>query len=263
MPKGASKDPGQDVVVDETVDAAKGYRTAASGLVAALALAPLVTVLGSLVALPDDHEWSKATVIVAGVLIVVSVLTGLYLSVWLRLPVELQDTDTAIKDFPMSRIPWLRYSTFAELRSGQKDLVDRHPRSADENLDLQGHNQTIAAVYRLATASVLGQRIRSTRVIVGTGVAVLAGVAAVVALILAPQPTEESQEIRLVSVTLKDPAVKRFGCSAKTFTALRVSGTDDEPQVVPLSVTCKSGLLKLKTEKKATATVADVKPAGD
>jgi hypothetical protein len=69
--------------------------------------------------------------------------------------------------------------------------------------------------------------------------------------------------VTVLTVKLNPEGKAAFHCATATFTALRVGGTDEEPQVVPLSTSCVAGsLLQLKVGAKETASNADaVEPA--
>ena len=261
---GSGSDPAAEVLVDEAANAAQGYRTAGKVVTAFLAAAPLATVITGLLKLPEGSEWNTDTLRLAGFLIVLSVIAGLLVSVSLTAPVELSDADPRVAGFNMARVPAVRLSSFGDLREQHLNLLARSPRSADEESDLKLHEAAIRDVYRLATADELRNRVYAIwPTWLGTLIAIVAGVAAVMALLLAPTPKEETVPTKVVSVTLTDTAMAKFGCETTSFKALRIGGTSAKPQVVPLGAECDARVLVLTVKGKApTATdVTDVTPA--
>jgi hypothetical protein len=256
-----STDPAADVLVEEAAHAAGSYRTAGNVVVGFLAAAPLAATITGILKLPEDSDWEAWMLWVAAALVVVAVLVGLAISIWLRAPVKLSDTHPTVTGFDVTRVAGVPVSSFAELRAQHLNLLSLTNPSAAERRDLERHEAAIRHVYRLATADELRNRVFSVWTALATIAAVACGAAAVVVLLLAPD-AKSPPSPRLVSVTLTGAAQRSFGCSRATFTALRIGGTDEKPQVVTLSDVCSRGrLLELSLEAKPTARrVEDVGP---
>ena len=259
-----STDPAADVLVEEAVHAAGGYRTAGNVVVAFLAAAPLAAAITGILKLPDGSDWEAPMLVFAAGLVIVAVLAGLVTSVWLRAPVELKDTHPRIANFDLVRVPGIPLGTFAELRGQHLNLLSLDSPDAGQKRDLERHEAAIRNVYRLATADELRDRVYSGATVFMTIAAVTCGVAAVVVLLLAPE-SKSPPGPRLVSVTLSGPAMRSFGCSSARFLALRTGGTDEKPQVVTLDGVCTRGrLLELALEAEPTAkSVTNVSPVKD
>jgi hypothetical protein len=244
----APTDAAGDALVEDAVSAAAGYRKVGDLLVAFLTAAPAATVLTGLVALPDGSEWDEELLAVGLGLAGIAVCVGLAVAAWLRSPVALTDTSSEVTKFTMARVLG-GTGTYSDLTTNIVDLLGLNTRTTDQETELKNSMAQRLAVYRLATADALADRVKSFWVIAGMLVAIAAGLSAIGVLAVAPKPTSAGGT-DIVAVTLTPEGQAVFDCDADSFIAIRVGGGEDDPEVVPLGVECTAGAaLALSLEK--------------
>lgn len=259
---GTASDPAADVVVDDALHAATAYRNVGQVFVAVLTAIPTATLITGAVKVPDDGTWDTHDLVLGLVLAGIALVAGMAAVVWIRLPAKLTDDD--LKDFDMGRVLGARSPTYKDLLDGIDQLLQKAPadRTQTDKDDLAGHLQVRQNVYRLATADALAARVTAFRLWAFVVIAIAASLAATGFLAVAPHKQTPAEPVSVVSVELTQGGVAAFGCGKAKFAAIKIGGTDDEPEVIPIGATCTKGnLLKLKVGHDASAAAADpVKP---
>jgi hypothetical protein len=236
----------EDVLSTEVVGSADSYRKQGQIFVSALAAIPTATLITTLIRAPGDaglEEWKLA---VGLSLAAVALAIGVWLALWLRAPVEI--SRQTLKDFPMHRVVGTGQRSYGEVLTRINELREKLA-EADHKLPNEERRYravlaTLRSVQLLATADALRSRVTDKKTqLLAAGALVAAG-GAVFFLASTPKPKapETAAAAPVVKVTLTEAGVKTLGCSKPTFDALKIGGTETEPQVVPLGqVTCTAG----------------------
>lgn len=265
MPDEESKKPEAppDPVADEMVHSAVSYRRLGQLYITFLAGIPGVTLLSSVIRAPGEAGFDASKLIAGLVLVAVAVAVGLALVAWLRAPVELEDKD--LTNFQMSRILGTRHGTYPSLIQHIKTLANTVDLSSASRTNLENAIEVRQRAFQLKAADVLRNRVLSP-VTAGLLALSLAAVTAGIAfLALAPEEKGDAEPSpTLLEVTLTPEGQQAFGCPEKRLVGLRVGGTEDAPQVVPLGVDCTRGellALTVGTEKKHATSAKPVEAA--
>lgn len=259
-PKTEDATPGAaaDTLTKEVVGSADSYRRLGEIFVSALAAIPTATLLTTLIRAPGDaglHDWKLALGLA---LAAIALVLGVLLSVWLRTPTEIGRQ--ALQEFDMSRIVGTSQPTYERLLARIEQLEDKLATATDAerpatDRHLRAVLATLRNVHLIAIADALRKRVLSTTTQGLAGSALITAAAAVFFLATAPKPKAAEATATgpsVVSVALTSDGAKKLGCSKAKFSALRLGGSDTEPQVVPLGrVTCTAGpYLTLKVAEK-------------
>ncbi|MDP8908557.1 MAG: hypothetical protein M3N47_05455 [Chloroflexota bacterium] len=249
-----------EVLTTEVIGSTESYRRLGEVLVSVLAALPSATLLTSLIRAPGDAGLDETKLIAGVVCAAIAVATGVALAIWLRSPVTVNAQELKNEDF--KQLVLTSQDNYDELLERIKeagvDINDAETES--ERTKAQGQMKALLATLRrlqlVATATKLRKRVFDWRTI-ALALGSLAFAAAAIALLaLAPKPKAADAATTVVEVRLTAEGARLLKCPTSDFKALRVGGTDDVPQVVPLNIECKAGaLLELKTAAKAGTTL--------
>jgi hypothetical protein len=249
------------------VDAsARGYRLAAGSALAFLAGVPAAIGVTSFITHKGEIDWTKAAVGIG--FVVLAVFSG----VWLILRVKSPPDEPAGQELDDANLatyeggPDVTYATLTKrLEQLQDGLNDEEDAKEKQRLK-DSYIATSAAQGRLR-AYVKGAKLHEQIFSRWTGVALVLSVvfAAVGCFLLAvahKPETAAASTVKVVAVTLTAPQAKTLGCPKTKFTALRVGGTDKQPQVLPLGISCTTGAylkLNVGASKPTAQQISDVK----
>lgn len=253
-----------ELLTAEVTGSADSYQKTGQIFISVLAALPGVALLTSLVRAPGEAGLDEKALIFGVLAAVVAVGFGVALALRLRAPVTVAAAE--LERFDLRRILATNQEDYRgllrridQLGDQVASITDPEERKPYERR-LDAVLQTLRRVHLVATADELRRRVHARETIALAGAALLAAAVAVVGLALAPKPkADPATSPSLVQVALTEDGATRLGCSTRSFTALRLGGTDDAPQVLPLGVTCTAGrLLDLKVaEKDGLATTVE------
>jgi hypothetical protein len=267
-PAAATTPTTEDVLTTEVVGSAESYRKQGQIFVSALAAIPAATLLTSLIRAPGDsglEDWKLAL----GLTFAAAALAlGVWLALHLRAPVEI--SREALMNFPMHRIVGTGQEGYEELLTRinqlRETLADAGDKLPAEERRFHAVLATLRSVHLLATADALRRRVTDKTTLGLAGVSLALAAAAVFFLATAPKPKAAEKAAggpAVVKVALTPAAVTQLGCPKSTFNALKLGGSETEPQVIPLGgVKCAAGdYLTFAIKKAPAAEVTAVKPA--
>jgi hypothetical protein len=253
-----------DPVADDAVASVQSYRRLGQVFVTFLAGIPGATLLAGIIKAPGENGFDATKLVVGLILVAIAVALGLVLVTWLRAPVELQDDD--LTGFEMGRILGARHSTYDSLLAHIRTLANTANLNSASRADLANSMSVRRQVFRLAAANKMRGRVISWRtgLLVGLALAFITGGVALLALAPKPKAEEKKAAVSVVMVELTSAGKTAFGCTDASFPGLRIGGTDEAPEVVPLGTTCTKGsvlALTVGAESKSATSVKTVTAA--
>lgn len=276
--KPAEKEPGSAAVPDdlltaEIVGSADSYRRLGEIFVSVLAFLPTAALVTSLIKAPGEEGLDETKLALGLACAVLAVAFGVAVAVAVRAPVELNGKD--LEDFDMATLVGSNqrdYSSVLRRIDQVGDSLAGELTAAQRQRDeaqLKALTSTLRRVHLVATARALKKRFSDPRLIALAALALVFAAASVGLLALAPKPkaAEAAAGPTVVKVKLTEKGKQTLGCPTTSFSGLKVGGTDDEPQLVPLRIECTAGdLLNVKvaekdglaTEVKATDAASEV-----
>jgi hypothetical protein len=251
-------------VVDDAVGSVASYRRLGQVYVTLLAGIPGATLLAGIIKAPGENGFDAWDLVIGLVLVAIAVALGLTLVTWLRAPIELKDGD--LEGFEMARILGARHAKYNDLLGHIQRLANTANLSSAARADLANSAKVRRQVFQLAAADRMRSRVLNwkTALLVGSSLAFITAGVALLALAPKPKTSGDKSAVSVVTVKLTPAGKKAFGCSTEDFSALRIGGTDDAPQVVPLGTTCTKGsllALTVGTEKKSATSAKTVTAA--
>jgi len=251
-----------DLLTTEIVGSGEAYRRVGEIFVSVLAALPAAAFVTSLIKAPGETGLEEGWLMGGLAAAVAAVGFGIIVALRVRAPVELSKSE--LENFPMQTIIGTNQPTYDRLLERIDQLGDALAAAEGEaqkkrvERRLNAAVATLRRVHLVATAKELKKRSLDELTIGCTAAALIAAGFAAFALALAPKPkpSEPGPAATVVDVTLTPDGAKSLGCPTDVFAALKVGGTETEPQVVPLGgVDCEAGdLLKLKVaEEEGTA----------
>jgi hypothetical protein len=265
-PAAAAEPAATEVLTTEIIGSAESYRRVGEVFVSVLAALPSLTLLTSLIRAPGDAGLDEVRLVAGVVCAALAVLCGVTLTIRLRAPVTAGRTELAALDF--RELVLTNQDSYEELLERIDEVGDAIADSRTTAAERKRHQAQLTALLAtlrqaqlLVTAKKLRQRVLD-RMTIGLALASLGFVTAAIAfLALAPKPEAAATAgTTVVQVELTSQGAKLLGCP-RSFSALRVGGTDDAPQVVPLGVSCKAGQLIELVVAERTGTASKVAPA--
>jgi hypothetical protein len=257
-----------DVLTTEVIGSADSYRRVGEVFVSALAAIPAATLLTSLIRAPGDAGLSEWKLILGVLLAALAVAFGVALAVWLRTPVTV--TTAELQEQSFSELVLTNQDDFDELVLRIDEVESAIGDATTETARLREQRQlaaliaTLRRVQLVVTAKKLRERVTDWKTIALALLSLGCAAAAVAFLALAPKPkADAAPATTVVKVELTPDGAQLLGCPSSTFNGLKIGGTDDAPQVVPLGVTCTAGaLLELTVaDKTGTAKVSAIEAA--
>jgi hypothetical protein len=255
----ASKSVPDDVLTTEIVGSAEAYRRLGEIFISLLTAIPGAALIASLISGPGDAGFDKDHLALGLGFAVAAIGLGLVVALMIRGPVEIGRA--TLDGFDMSKIVGTNQRSYEELlkriRQMSTKLADTDEENERETVERQLNAlvATLRRVHLVATARELRKRATDGLTILLTGLALVAAACATYNLALATK-TDAAPGTAVVSVKLTPTGATRLGCATTTFDALKIGGSDEEPQVVPLNgVGCEAGnLLQLRiAEEEGTA----------
>jgi hypothetical protein len=260
----------EEVLSTQIVGSVESYQRLGEVFVSALAALPGITLLTSLVRAPGDAGLDHDFVIAGVGCAAAAVAVGIGLAVWIRAPVELDRNAISNLDWKLVLgTNQLSYDRLLDRIDQLGDQIVRTTNQKEREVYARRRNAVLATLRRvhlLATAKAMRARVLSAETIVMATAALGLAAAAVTLLALAPNPkTEAPGGPTVVDIKLTPTGQSKLGCPTDSFAALKVGGTDTEPQVIPIGgITCEAGgFLQIKVaEQQGLATkISAAKPA--
>lgn len=259
-----------EVLTAEVIGSTESYRKLGEIFVSVLAAVPAATLLTSLIRAPGEEGLNGLSLGFGLGCAAVALLVSVWLVVYMRQPIEIKYGE--LKDFDIRRVLGTNQENFEgllrridQLHDDQADAGSYGGSDAERaatDRSLKAVLRTLQSVHLLATTDKLRKRVNSAGPWWLASCAVVASAAAVFFLATAVKPKSDDSPKPVVKVTLTDAGAKQLGCPTKTFTALKLGGTDTEPQIVPIDGTkCTAGTyLKLNAAPESFAEVESVTP---